>query len=204
MGDTAFNNGGSFMDNSQKVAAAISILLAILILCGGSVFLGYIRGYQKGHAGSYTEAYSQGKNEGYQAGYQSGLQAGDKASTQQTTSNGYTLQNPTYQEMKTFLAQDSTNTNSYLEDTYVCVDFAAAVNSGAEAKGIRCAVVDIFYPDGYGHTIVAFDTTDRGLIYVEPQFDQEVKLVVGRSYSQLNNFTTAPRDDTIKRYLIVW
>jgi hypothetical protein len=62
----------------------------------------------------------------------------------------------------------------------------------------------MFYPDGYGHTIVAFDTTDRGLIYIEPQFDQEVKLVVGRSYSQLNNFTSAPRDDTIKRYLVVW
>jgi hypothetical protein len=192
------------VDNSQKIATAISIFLAILMLCGGSLFLGYMRGYQKGHAGSYTQAYSQGKDEGYQAGYQSGYQAGYKPGTEQKTSSGYTLQNPTYQEMKTFLAQDSTNVNNYVEDQYVCVDFAAAVNNNAEAKDIRCAVVDIFYPDGYGHTIVAFDTTDRGLIYIEPQFDQEVKLVVGRSYSQLNNFTSAPRDDTIKRYLVVW
>ena len=192
------------MDNSQKVATAISIFLAILILCGGSIFLGYMRGYQKGHAGSYTQAYSQGKDEGYQAGYQSGYQAGYKPGTEQKTSSGYTLQNPTYQEMKTFLAQDPTNVNNYAEDKYVCVDFAAAVNNNAEAKGIRCAVVDIFYPDGYGHTIVAFDTTDRGLIYIEPQFDQEVKLVVGMSYSQVNNFTAAPRDDTIQRYLVVW
>jgi len=192
------------MDNSQKAAMAISIFLAVLMLCGGSIFLGYIRGYQKGNAGSYNQAYNQGKNEGYQAGYQSGLSAGDKTSQQQTTSNGYTLQNPTYQEMKSFLAQDPTNNNNYMEDKYVCVDFSAAVNNNAEAKGIRCAVVDIFYPDGYGHTIIAFDTTDRGLIYIEPQFDEEVKLIIGRSYSQLNNFTTAPRDDTIKRYLIVW
>jgi hypothetical protein len=192
------------VDNSQKVATAVSIFLAILILCGGSLFLGYVRGYQKGNAGSYTQAYSQGKDEGYKAGYQSGLQAEYKPSPEQKTSNEYSLQNPTYQEMKTFLAQDTTNVNNYVEDQYVCVDFAATVNNNAEAKGIRCAVVDIFYPDGYGHTIVAFDTTDRGLIYIEPQFDQEVKLVVGRSYSQLNNFTAAPRDDTIKRYLIVW
>jgi hypothetical protein len=192
------------MDNSQKVATAISIFLAVLMLCGGSIFLGYIRGYQKGNVGNYNQAYNQGKNEGYQAGYQSGLQAGDKASTQQTTPDGYTLQNPTYQEMKTFIAQDPTNNNNYMEDKYVCVDFAATVNNNAEAKGIRCAVVDIFYPDGYGHTIVAFDTTDRGLIYIEPQFDEEVKLVVGRSYSQLNNFTSAPRDDTIERYLLAW
>jgi hypothetical protein len=192
------------VDNSQKVATALSIFLAILMLCGGAAFLSYVRGYQNGHEGSYNQAYSQGKDEGYRAGYQSGYQAGYKPSTEQKISSGYTLQNPTYQEMKTFLAQDPTNVNNYVEDKYVCVDFAAAVNNNAEAKGIRCAVVDIFYPDGYGHTIVAFDTTDRGLIYIEPQFDQEVKLVVGRSYSQLNNFTAAPRDDTIKRYLVVW
>ena len=193
------------MDNSQKVAMVLSIFLAVLMLCGGSIFLGYVRGFQNGHEGTYTQAYSDGKNEGYQAGYQSGLQAGYKPSApEQQPSNEYASQNPTYQEMKTFLAQDPTNNKTYVEGAYVCVDFAAAVNNNAEAKGIRCAVVDIFYPDGYGHTIVAFNTTDRGLIYVEPQFDQEVKLVAGRSYSQLNGFTSAPRDDTIQRYLVVW
>jgi hypothetical protein len=191
------------LDTSQKIATAISILLAILILCGGSIFLGYIRGYQKGTAGNYNQAYNQGKNEGYQAGYKSGLQSVSKPGEQKTAA-GYTLHDPTYQEMKTFLAQDPTNNKNYVENQYVCVDFAAAVNNTAEAQGIRCAMVDIFYPDGYGHTIVAFDTTDKGLIYVEPQFDQEVELVVGRSYSQVNHFTTSPRDDTINRYLVVW
>jgi hypothetical protein len=192
------------MDNSQKVATALSIFLAVLMLCGGASFLSYISGYQKGNEASFNRAYSQGKDEGYQTGYQSGYQAVYKPSLEQKTSDGYTLRNPTYQEMKTFMSQDPTNANTYMEDKYVCVDFAAAVSNNAEAKGIRCAVVDIFYPDGYGHTIVAFDTTDRGLIYVEPQFDQEVKLVVGKSYSQINNFTAPPRNDTIKRYLVVW
>jgi len=193
------------MDNSQKFAMGLSIFLAVLMLCGGSIFLGYIRGYQRGQEGGYTEAYSEGKNAGYQAGYQSGLQAGYKPSTpQQQTSNEYVSKNPTYQEMKAFLEQDPSNDKTYVEGSYVCVDFSAAVNNNAEAKGIRCGVVDIFYPDGYGHTIIAFDTTDRGRIYVEPQFDQEVQLVVGRSYSQLNNFTSAPRNDTIQRYLVVW
>jgi len=193
------------MDNSQKVATAFSILLAVLMLCGGSVFLGYVRGYQSGHEGNYTQAFSQGKDAGYQAGYESGLQAGTKLEPeQQASSNEYILRNPTYLEMKAFLAQDPTSLNTYIEDKYVCVDFAATVTNNAEDQGIRCAIVDIFYPDGYGHTIVAFDTIDRGLTYIEPQFDQEVKLVVGSSYSQLNNFTAAPRDDTIQRYLIVW
>jgi hypothetical protein len=193
------------MDNSQKVATVFSILLAVLMLCGGSVFLGYVRGYQAGHEGNYTQAFSQGKDAGYQAGYESGLQAGTKLEPEQkASSTEYSLQNPAYLEMKAFLAQDPTSLNKYIEDEYVCVDFAATVNNNAEDQGIRCAIVDIFYPDGYGHTIVAFDTIDRGLIYIEPQFDQEVKLVVGSSYSQLNNFTAAPRADTIQRYLIVW
>ncbi len=192
------------MDNSQKVATGLSIFMAIVILCGGALFLGYIRGYQNGHEGNYSEAYTQGKSEGYQAGYQSGLQAGYKPPTGPQQSTDSIPQNPTYQEMKTFLAQDPTNQNSYEESKYVCVDFAATVNNNAEAKGIRCAVVDIFYPNDYGHTIVAFETTDRGLIYVEPQFDQEVQLVVGRSYSQVNNFTSPPRNDTIQRFLLAW
>ena len=193
------------MDNSQKVATGLSIVLAIVMLCGGALFLGYIRGYQNGNESSSSEAYNQGKNEGYQTGYQSGLQAGYKPPTQpQQSSQGLTPENPTYQEMKEFLAKDPTNQNTYVENKYVCVDFAATVNNNAESKGIRCAVVDIFYPDGYGHTIVAFETTDRGLIYVEPQYDEEVKLVVGRSYSQLNGFTAAPRNDTIQRYLLAW
>lgn len=188
------------MDNSQKFATALSIFLAIIMLCGGSGFLSYIYGSQTGHEASYKQGYNQGKNEGYDAGYEAGL----KHSPEQKTSSGYVLQNPTYQEMKAFVDQDTTNSNKYEPDEYVCTDFAAAINNNADSKGIRCAIVDIFYPEGYGHTIVAFETTDRGLIFVEPQFDQEVKLVVGQSYSQTNKFTPAPRDDTVNRFVIIW
>ncbi|MBC8273839.1 MAG: hypothetical protein H8E40_02565 [Chloroflexi bacterium] len=188
------------MDGSQKVATALGVFLAIVMLCGGSGFLGYIHGYQRGNESSYNEAYNQGKDEGYQAGYE----AGYKPSPEQETSSGYALHNPTYQEMKTFLAQDTTDSKTYTEDEYVCVDFAAALNNNADAKGIRCAIVDIFHPGGYGHTIAAFETTDSGLIFIEPQFDREVNLVIGNSYSQTNNFTPAPRDDTINRLVVIW
>jgi hypothetical protein len=192
------------MDSSQKVATAIAIFLAIVMLCGGSGFLSYMYGYQRGNEAIYNQGYNQGKEEGYQAGYKSGSEAGYKPAPEQETSTGYALHNPTYQEMKTFLAQDTTDSKTYTEDEYVCVDFAAAVNNNAEAKGIRCATVDIFHPEGYGHTIVAFETTDKGLIFIEPQFDREVELIVGKSYSQINNFTPAPRDDTIDRFVVIW
>ena len=192
------------MDYSQKVAIAVSVFLAIVMLCGGSGFLSYNYGYQIGHETSYNKGYNQGKEEGYQSGYKSGIEAGYKPSVEQETSSGFAIHNPTYQEMKTFLAQDTTDSKTYEEDEYVCVDFAAALNNNADAKGIRCAIVDIFHPGGYGHTIIAFETTDRGLIFIEPQFDREVKLVIGTSYSQTNNFTPAPRDDTIVRFVVIW
>jgi len=192
------------MDNSQKIATALSIFLAIIMLCGGSGFLSYMYGYQTGHEASYNQGYSQGKNEGYDDGYKSGYEAGFKPSAEQKTSINYDPRNPTYQEMKAFLDQDTTNSNKYNENEYVCTDFAAGVNNSADTAGIRCAIVDIFYPEGYGHTIVAFETTDRGLIFVEPQFDLEVKIIEGQSYSQINGFTPPPRDDTINRFLVIW
>ncbi|MBN2463560.1 MAG: hypothetical protein JXB43_08205 [Dehalococcoidia bacterium] len=192
------------MDNSQKIATALSIFLAIIMLCGGSGFLSYMYGYQTGHEASYNQGYSQGKSEGYDDGYKSGYEAGLKPSAEQKISSSYTPRNPTYQEMKNFIAQDTTNSNKYNEDEYVCTDFAAGVNNNADAAGIRCAILDIFYPEGYGHTIVAFETTDRGLIFVEPQFDLEVKIIEGQSYSQINGFTPPPRNDIINRFLVIW
>ncbi len=188
------------MDWSQKIAAALGAFLALLMVCGGTGFLSYIYGFQTGHGVGYNKGYNQGKDVGYQSGYE----AGYKPRLEQQTQGKYSLRNPTYQEMKAFIAQDTTSSKTYVKDEYVCTDFAAAVNNNAEAYGIRCAVVDIFYPDGYGHTIVAFETTDRGLIFIEPQFDREVSVVVGKSYSQINNFVPAPRDDTIKRFVIIW
>ena len=47
------------MDGSQKVATALGVFLAIVMLCGGAGFLGYIHGYQKGNEASYNEGYNQ-------------------------------------------------------------------------------------------------------------------------------------------------
>ena len=187
------------MDKTQKVATALGTILAIVMLCGGSGFLSYIYGYQSGHEASYSQGYDQGKDDGYQAGYE----AGHESETIETGSD-YILRNPTYKEMKDFLTQDTTSSKTYIKDKFACVDFSAGVNNNAEAQGIRCAIVDIFYPKGYGHTIVAFETTDMGLKFIEPQFDHEVDVIIGKSYSQVNNFTPIPGDDTIERFLIIW
>lgn len=127
-----------------------------------------------------------------------------------TTGYGYVLRDPGYQEMKTFLKQDETSEHAYLRNEYICVDFAANVKANAAEEGIRCAYVVVEYLGTTGHAIVAFDTTDKGLVYIEPQFDWEVQPEIGRRYYECvvpppGQYMVEPDyDDTIARIVVIW
>jgi hypothetical protein len=127
-----------------------------------------------------------------------------------TTGYGYVLRDPSYQEIKDFLEQDETSEQEYLRNEYICVDFAANVKANAAEEGIRCAYVVIEYLGTNGHAIVAFDTTDRGLVYIEPQFDWDVELEIGRRYYECvvpppGQYMVEPEyDDTIARIVVIW
>jgi len=127
-----------------------------------------------------------------------------------TTGYGYVLRDPSYQKMRDFLKQDETSEQEYLASEYICVDFAADVKANAAKEEIRCAYVVIEYYEGSGHVIVAFDTTDRGLVYIEPQFDWEVEPEVGQRYYQCvkpppGHYMAKPDyDDTITRIIVIW
>jgi len=79
--------------------------------------------------------------------------------------------NPTYGELVAFIQEDPTDTNDYLENSYigyVCADFAEDVHNNAEAAGIRTAWVSIqFEGSDKGHALNAFETTDMGLVYID-------------------------------------
>ncbi len=72
---------------------------------------------------------------------------------------------PTYAELVEFIKADITDTTIYEEWRYVCADFAEDVHNNAEAAGIRAAWV--FIDVGAGHALNAFETTDRGLVYID-------------------------------------
>jgi hypothetical protein len=127
-----------------------------------------------------------------------------------TTGYGYVLRDPSYQEMEDFLKQDETSEQEYLENEYICVDFAADVKANAAEEGLRCAYVVIEYIGLTGHAIVAFDTTDRGLVYIEPQSDWEVEPEIGQRYYQCvvpppgHSMVEPDHDDTIARVIEIW
>jgi len=79
------------------------------------------------------------------------------------------LDNPTFREMALFIAVDKTDIHPYTE-SYVCHHFTHDVIMNAKQHGIQAGYV-ILYNKPNGHAIVAFQTIDQGLYFVEPQSD---------------------------------
>ena len=165
---------------------------------------GYDEGYTSGRTDGYDGGYTAGRADGYDEGYEVGVEAG--------SGHGYTLRDPTYNEVLTFLREDKTDRNEYIEDTYgvyVCSHFARDVGNNAEEAGLRCAFVELRYLDG-GHSIIAFNTIDEGLIYFEPMSDESVRPVVGKRYYQCIDprpgyyYEKPSFDDTIMDILVIW
>lgn len=79
--------------------------------------------------------------------------------------------NPTYAELRAFIIEDVTNTNDYVmggPEAYVCADFAEEVHNNAESAGIKAAWVFVsFVDETEGHALNAFETSDRGLVYID-------------------------------------
>ena len=76
--------------------------------------------------------------------------------------------NPTWQELEAFLLSDPTDINIYQENRFNCTNFAEMLHNNAEDAGIKAAFVAITFEDEpIGHTLNAFKTTDKGLVYVD-------------------------------------
>ncbi len=115
-----------------------------------------------------------------------------------TLKNNPQASDPSWEQLKTFLRQDDTDRIPYDFNKFVCADFAERLHNNAEIAGIRAAYVCVklgpssYYPRSGGHALNAFQTTDRGLVYIdctgfEPGIsadsaDKIVDVVVGQEY----------------------
>jgi hypothetical protein len=126
-----------------------------------------------------------------------------------TKGYAYVFNDPTYDQMVKFLETDKTDQNTYNIKTYNCQNFCADVITNAAKQGVRVAYVSIDFKDS-GHSIIAFNTLDRGLIYIEPQTDEEVDLTAGKYFYQLVKakpgyyYPTPSYDDTVVRFVVIW
>ena len=115
--------------------------------------------------------------------------------TQLATIDGQTieLKNPTFEELQAFIAKDSTNKNKWMTNAYECRHFASELCNNARDASLNCAFVLLCYNHGQ-HAVVAFDTVDKGLVYIEPQTDNIIYPEIGGRYE----------GKEIKEILIAW
>lgn len=74
---------------------------------------------------------------------------------------------PTYQQMLDFVKSDNTDELPYT-NTFVCSDFAEVLHNNAEKAGIKCAWIGCeFTNGGEGHAFNEFNTTDKGVVYID-------------------------------------
>jgi len=82
--------------------------------------------------------------------------------------NNEAATNPTWEELVSFLELDDIDKGVYGFNLRVCAEFANELHDNAEKAGIKSAWVTIEFeeiPDG--HAFNAFETTDRGLVFVD-------------------------------------
>ncbi len=97
--------------------------------------------------------------------------------------NAYTPQKPlltptpqprlvTWNELADFLVRDHTNWHEYDLEDYNCLDFAIDLVANARSENMKAWIVGVDFVNGdTGHAFVAFETSDRGTVFVEPQRD---------------------------------
>ncbi|MDH5811147.1 MAG: hypothetical protein QXP73_02845 [Candidatus Methanomethylicaceae archaeon] len=163
---------------------------------------GYGLGNESGYSMGYLQGYATGNLTGYQLGYELGYNEGYQKGVVDGAGTGYTLRDPTFLEVLSFLTSDKTDRNPYTS-SYTCINFAADVKNNAFATGYKCGFVYIKFKDS-AHAVVCFNTTNRGLIFVEPQYDDIVTLKIGESYAAQNGYVIPSYDDKIVSYVIVW
>jgi hypothetical protein len=126
---------------------------------------------------------------------------------------------PTYDQVMSFVASDTTDMRQYVTGKYVCSNFAEQLHNNAEAAGLRCAWVGIhFVDDTSGHSCNAFNTADRGLIFIDctgsehtvygDSYDTIVEIAAGDSYKPKSINATYDGKysafGTVKNYKIFW
>jgi hypothetical protein len=99
-----------------------------------------------------------------------------------------TLKDPTWAELEEFLKRDDTNELIYDLLSFDCSGFAITLRDRAWIYGFRCGFVEIsFLNKSSGHALNVFQTTDKGLIYVDDtEHDKIAYVQLGERYDTIS------------------
>jgi hypothetical protein len=113
-----------------------------------------------------------------------------------------------------FIKSNQVNQLAYRPGQFACTEFAVALHNEAEAAGIRCALVGVRFQRGAGHALNAFQTTDKGLVYIDctgspkpsadpSRYDTIGYLKIGQPYGRLPLDLGAIEPNRYERYTYV-
>jgi len=165
----------------------IIIGIALIIFGGAGYCVGYSLGNSAGNSTGWEKGTTYGNNIGYERGYSLGYDNGKEYVVTHIDEYAAIPKPVKYDEVVKFLEEDRTSDIQYSED-FDCVSFTKAVKEQANIKGIKCAVVsmrlyDYELREKWGHAVNCFETTDRGIVYFDPQTDgQRYGIEVGGTY----------------------
>ncbi|MEM3467071.1 MAG: hypothetical protein QW566_11425 [Candidatus Jordarchaeales archaeon] len=134
---------------------------------------GYVEGFREGNRTGFDQGHQLGKGEGYEEGYRRGVEDG--------AGRGVTLRDPTYGEVEDFVKLDKTDELRYSPEGYTFLDLAAKFKANAMTSGFRCGLT-IFLIDNGVAALNCFNTTDKGMVYIEPWSDRIFTVRPGEFY----------------------
>ena len=155
---------------------------------------GLKEGYTQGHEDGYQKGSEVGYQEGSKVGY---LESNGEDASSSNETGFYFIYNPTFDELLEILTNGGTGSAKEV--------IGYAEINGIQAVYIRCQIARK-PAEGmvYIHELVAFETVDKGFVIIEPWSHREVKVEIGKRYSELNGFPIPSYDDTITKLTAVW
>lgn len=95
----------------------------------------------------------------------------------------------TYAEVKAFIILDKTDEFIYDYNSFICTDYSEMVHNNAEQHEIKSGMIIVDFTNGIGHIFNVFNTTDKGLIYVDcTEYDTYIdSFEIGSTINYCNN-----------------
>lgn len=159
----------------MKPTRRLRPILTLFLLLGSIVFLAAVTGFRIPVVSAFVPVSSNTATHLLAA-------APPAASVSSNTLTG-SIHSTSWADLVSFLEKDHTNWRSYIPGKYTCLDFSTDLVANATKQEIKAWIVAVDFSDGGpGHAFVAFETTDRGIVYVEPQADDAYPIVaVGKN-----------------------
>jgi hypothetical protein len=182
----------------SKGLLAVGLIGGLVLGVVASLFLGgFISANDTTDQTALDDSYRSGYANGFEAGKLEGYNQGFVNGSAASVGSGFNIRDPTYAEVISFISGDNTDEQTYNFNSYNCFHFCRDFKTAAFNQGLKAGFVYVEFQDG-AHSIVCFNTVDRGLVYVEPQSDSIVSLVVGGDYE----FVEEP--NTVVSVTVIW